>query len=153
QSGTPAGTASPRSSRLGGIILLVGGALVAIAVVLVIVLSGGSSKHSSGSSSDVASAAATTTTPSKTPAAALTTPQVVAQINLLPQSHSNKAAGIAEVLKEGSTKGIAIVAQHMTPNATRPPNAYAVWLYNSAGDAKLLGFVNPGVGKNGRLST
>ena len=38
-----------------------------------------------------------------------------------------------------------------------PPNgkhdAYAVWLYKSATQAKLLGFVNPGVGTNGKLST
>ena len=65
----------------------------------------------------------------------------------------SKAAGIAEVLKEGATDGIAIVAQNVTPNTTKPPNAYAVWLYNSPTDAHLLGFVNPGVGANGRLST
>ncbi len=38
-----------------------------------------------------------------------------------------------------------------------PPNtkhdAYAVWLYNSPTDSHILGFVNPGVGTNGRLST
>jgi hypothetical protein len=28
-----------------------------------------------------------------------------------------------------------------------------VWLYNSPGDAQLLGFVSPGVGKARRLST
>jgi hypothetical protein len=28
-----------------------------------------------------------------------------------------------------------------------------VWLYNSPTDAKILGFVNPGVTKTGRLST
>jgi hypothetical protein len=28
-----------------------------------------------------------------------------------------------------------------------------VWLYNSPSDAHLLGFVNPGVTSNGRLST
>jgi hypothetical protein len=39
------------------------------------------------------------------------------------------------------------------PNTTKPPNAYAVWLYNSASDAHFLGFVNPGVGTNGKLST
>lgn len=144
----------PRSSRLGGMILLIGGALVAIAVVLVIVLtSGGTSTGSHSSSAAASASSATGGATSTTTGTATSTPQVVAQINLLPPSGGGRSAGIAEVLKEGANKGIAIVAQHMTPNARRPPNAYAVWLYNSAADAKLLGFVNPGVGKNGRLST
>ncbi len=57
------------------------------------------------------------------------------------------------MLNEGSVDGIAIVAQNVPANTTKPPNAYAVWLYNSPNDAKLLGFVNPSVGKTGRLST
>jgi hypothetical protein len=79
----------------------------------------------------------------------------VAQINLSPPSSNSKskAAGIAEVLNEGSVDGIAIVAQNVPANTTKPPNAYAVWLYNSPTDAKILGFVNPSVGKTGRLST
>ena len=150
----------PRSSRVGGIILLVGGALVVIAVVLVIVLNSGgsSSSNSSSAAASVSASSSTATNPtapsSSTGAAASTTPQVVAQINLKPASGASKSeAGIAEVLKEGSKKGVAIVAQHMPPNSRKPPDAYAVWLYNSPNDAKLLGFVNPGVGKNGRLST
>jgi Sigma-70, region 4 len=151
----------PRSSRVGGIILLVGAALVVIAVVLVIVLSSGgsSSSNSSSAAASVSASSSSATNPtaplsSTSGAAASTTPTVVAQINLKPPSGGGKSeAGIAEVLKEGSKKGIAIVAQHMPPNTHKPPNAYAVWLYNSANDAKLLGFVNPGVGKNGRLST
>ncbi len=150
---------APRSSRVGGMILLIGAALVAVAVVLVIVLSSGGSSKGSHSSSSLASGPSATSSaasgagaPTTTSGAAATTPQVVAQINLLPPSGNGNAAGIAEVLKEGATKGIAIVAQHMAPNTTKPPNAYAVWLYNSAADAKLLGFVNPGVGHNGRLS-
>ena len=80
---------------------------------------------------------------------------MVAQINLTPPSSvkKTKIAGIAEVLNEGTSDGVAIVAQNVPPNKTKPPDAYAVWLYNSAKDAKLLGFVNPSVGKNGRLST
>ena len=64
------------------------------------------------------------------------------------QFDASKAAGIAEVLNEGSADGVAIVAQNMPPNANKPPNAYAVWLYNSPTDAQILGFVNPGVGKH-----
>jgi hypothetical protein len=122
-----------------------------VAVVAIILLSSGSSnpKPSAASSTPTPAASATTsasgsgTTPAK----------VVAQINLTPAVAGSKAAGIAEVLKEGANNGIAIVAQNVTPNTTKPPNAYAVWLYNSATDAHLLGFVNPGVGVNGRLST
>jgi hypothetical protein len=79
----------------------------------------------------------------------------VAQINLTPPASDKKsrAAGIAEVLNEGSVDGIAVVAQNVPANSTKPPNAYAVWLYNSPKDANLLGFVNPAVGKTGRLQT
>ena len=35
----------------------------------------------------------------------------------------------------------------------RQNDAYAVWLYNSPSDARILGFVNPSVGTNGRLQT
>jgi hypothetical protein len=150
-----------RSSRLGGTVLIAITVLI-VAVIAIILLSSG------GSNPSTPAASASSTTPS-TPAAASsttagsgttsasgsgTTPaKVVAQINLTPTATGSKAAGIAEVLKEGATNGIAIVAQNVTPNTTKPPNAYAVWLYNSPTDAHLLGFVNPGVGANGRLST
>ena len=145
---------APRSSRLGGVIVLVVGALVVIGVVVVIIAnSGGNSKSSSNSSSAASVSSSTTSSNGSSTTSGATTPQVVAQINLKPPSGGGTSAGIAEVLQEGGKKGIAIVAQHMAPNTRKPPNAYAVWLYNSAGDAQLLGFVNPGVGKNGRLST
>jgi hypothetical protein len=142
----------PGSSRLGGAILIVLGIVVVVVVVVVLVGSGGSSKnHSSSSSSSAAappaSASATTT------ASSSGSGKVLAQINLTSPVSGSKAVGIADVLKEGTTNGIAIVAQNVTPNTTKPPNAYAVWLYNSTSDAHILGFVNPGVGKNGRLST
>jgi hypothetical protein len=46
---------------------------------------------------------------------------------------------------------VCIAAESLAPNSKR--NAYAVWLYNSAADAQLLGLVNPGVGRDGRLQT
>ena len=146
----PAG--APRSSRIGGIILIGVAAVAAIVVAIVLITSGGSSKSptssSGGSKSSAAASSSSTTTASSSSAA-----HVVAQISLTAAKSGSKAAGIAEVLKEGANKGIAIVADHIAPNTTKPPNAYAVWLYNSSSDAQLLGFVNPGVGKNGRLST
>ena len=139
-------------SRLGGAVLI-GIAVVAVIAAVVIVIgvtSPGSAQHSQTSSVAKVSSAATTATSAATTSGSA---QVVAQINLTPPNPASKAAGIAEVLKEGATDGIAIVAQKVAPNTTNPPNAYAVWLYNSPTDADRLGFVNPGVGSNGRLST
>ncbi len=161
--GLPGGQPPPErnSSRRGGALVLGLAALaVVVAVVLIIVLSGGSSKKpatqaSSPSSTSTpavgtttAPAGSTTTTGSTT---STTATKVLGQINLTPPDSSSKAAGIAEVLQQGTTNGIAIVAQGVPPNSKH--DAYAVWLYNSPADAHLLGFVNPGVGTTGRLST
>jgi hypothetical protein len=158
ETGGPPPTGAPRSSRLGGIVVIAAGVVV-VAVVLVVVLAGGGSKHHAAStptssSTTVASQTSTSQT-STTTSTSSAAAKVLAQINLTPPSTSTgtKAAGIAEILSEGSTNGIAIVAQNVPPNATKPPNAYAVWLYNSPTDASILGFVNPGVTKTGRLST
>jgi hypothetical protein len=138
--------AHPRS-RLGGAILLAGGAAIAAAVVtavIVVGVGGGSTSHHQPVRAS-ARAGSTSAAATSTPAA-----QPVAQINLgSPQPHS-AAKGIAEVLAQGTTNEIAIVASGLTPNATHPPNAYAVWLYNSPTDSHILGF-DPGVGRNGRL--
>jgi hypothetical protein len=145
-----AGAGEARSSRLGGMILI-GVSVAVVAIILIVVLSsGGSSKKPQpvASTPTTASTASATTTPTTS-----STAKVIAQINLKPTAAGSKAAGIAEVLNEGSTNGIAIVAQNVTPNTTHPPNAYAVWLYNSPTDAHILGFVNPAVGATGRLST
>jgi hypothetical protein len=141
--GESAARSPRRVSRLGGGILLGVGAAVVIAVVLILVLTGGSSKKSN--------AAATHTTGTSTASTAGTTATPVAQINLLSPSGSKTTAGIAEVLRQGNNTAIAIVGQGLPANSKQ--NAYAVWLYNSGNDAQRLGFVNPGVGKNGRLET
>jgi Sigma-70, region 4 len=148
----------PRRSRRGGAILLGAGALVAVAVVAVVVIvatSSGSS-NSSASSTPASSTAAsvsssTTTTGSATSASSTASTKIVKQINLLPPDGKSKAVGIAQVLTQGTTTGIVIYATGIPPNT--PHNAYAVWLYNSPGDAKILGFVNPGVTKDGKLQT
>jgi hypothetical protein len=143
------------TSRRGGLILIGGVVAVAIVVLLVVLLSGGSSgkKPSTTAAKTPASSTSASSTTSTTSTTSSTAARVIAQINLTPPTGGSKAAGIAEVLKEGANNGIAIVGQNVPPNATKPPNAYAVWLYNSPTDAHILGFVNPGVGKNGRLST
>jgi hypothetical protein len=140
----------PPASRRGGALLLAGAALIVAAVIAALVASSGggsSSKTTSQASAGTTAASTGTTTP-----ATSTNSKVLAQINLNAPS-GGKAKGIAEVLRQQGRTGVAIVAQGLVPNTKSPPNAYAVWLYNSPSDARILGFVNPSVGTNGRLQT
>jgi hypothetical protein len=75
----------------------------------------------------------------------------VAQINLTAPTSAaaTKPIGVALVLKQGKNTGIAIRAQNLPANGKH--DAYAVWLYKSAKDSHILGFVNPAVGSNGVL--
>jgi hypothetical protein len=148
------GDGKRRSSRLGGIIVILLAVVVVLVVVFFIVRPGKSSPPprsaaSSSTTTPAASAGSSTTTTSSSSTAA----KVIAQINLTAPKSTSKAVGIAEVLNEGTSDGVAIVAQNIPPNTTKPPNAYAVWLYNSPTDSKILGFVDPGVGSSGRFST
>jgi hypothetical protein len=138
------------SSRIGGAVLLAGGAVVVVAVVLLVVLlAGGSSKPKQHPTAARTGAATGATGATGTTGAT----KVVAQINLKSPAGGTKPLGLAEVLKVQGKTGIAIVAQGLTANSKTPPNAYAVWLYNSPTDSHLLGFVNPAVGSNGQLRT
>jgi hypothetical protein len=112
---------------------------VVAAIVVLLVGGGGSKKHAS-------TAARTTST-------ATASPQILARIQLVPAASGSRAAGVAEVLRQAGTTAVAIAAANIPPNSKRPANAYAVWLANSATDSRLLGFVNPGVGADGRLQT
>jgi hypothetical protein len=154
EEGKPKAPRQRRTSRFGGMVLIGGAVAVVLIVVIAMIASGGSSSSSSSSTtSRAATPAASASTTAPTVSTTSTAAKVVAQINLLPPTAGSKAAGIAEVLKEGATDAIAIVAQNVPANTTQPPNAYAVWLYNSPTDAFRLGFVNPAVGKTGKLST
>jgi hypothetical protein len=143
------------SSRRGGAILLGLIGAVVIGVVVFLIADSGGSSHKSPTASAAATSASTTPGATSTTGcnpATSTTACPIAQINLRSPT-SSSTLGIAEVLKKQSTTAIAIVAQGVTPNTKH--NAYAVWLANSPTDshAVRLGFVNPGVGKNGRLQT
>jgi hypothetical protein len=122
------------SSKLGGLVLL---ALVAVAIIVGIVLlaSGGGG---GGGSSGTGTTPRTTTTGGRSPT-------VEAQINLRPAHERSGELGVANIVSQGNQRVIAIVAQGLLPSPR-----YAVWLYNSASDAQLLGFA-PRVGSNGRL--
>jgi hypothetical protein len=140
--------ARPPASRRGGALLLGGAVLVVAAVIAALVASGGGG----GSKKTSAATPPATTATAATPQPGSTNSQVLAQINLNPPS-GGSAKGVAEVVRQQGRVGVAIVAQSLTPNSKNPPNAYAVWLYNSPSDAHILGFVNPPVGNNGRLQT
>ena len=150
------GDGLPRSRTGGAVLLGLGVAVVVAVVVILIATSGGGSnkpKHAS-----VATTTPTTTAGSTTGTGTGTTTgsaKVIAQVNLRPPGSATAGtkspAGVAEVLQSGTSTGIAVLAQNMPANTKH--NAYAVWLYNSGSDARLLGFVSPGVGSNGKLST
>jgi Sigma-70, region 4 len=150
----PRPTDRPSSRRGGAIFLLIGAVVVVVVVVVLFVaLSGGSSKPSStGTASAKATTTGTSTAASGTTAATTgtTSAKVIAQVNLNPPSGTGTAKGVAFIVKAGSANGIVIEAQGVAPNSH---NAYAVWLSNTPTDSARVGFVTPGVGKNGRLQT
>jgi Sigma-70, region 4 len=142
-----------RSSRTGGAILLAAGALVAIAVVAAVVLlvvnSGGGKSHRSATAAATAKTSTGASASATTSAAPAARP--IAQVNLVSPTRNKKIAGVAEVLKQGSKTGLVLVAQGMPANSSH--DAYAVWLYNSPSDNRIVGFVNPGVKTDGKLQT
>jgi hypothetical protein len=123
---------------MGGAILLVGMGIL-VAVVLILVLSGGGGSSSKKAFSQPTSQPAGTTGG---------TPQVLAQVNLVPPRSGSRALGVANVLAQASQRALAIQAQGLTRSTTH--SFYAVWLVNSATDVLRLGFAPP-VGSDGRL--
>jgi len=136
--------AARRSSRRGGAILLAVVGVAVIVVVVVLLATGGSSKKHT-------TTAARASTGTTSTAGSTTTATPLAQVNLVSPTAGSKAAGVAVVLRQGTTTAIAIRAQNVPANSKH--DAYAVWLYNSPSDSVRLGFVNPPVGGNGVLQT
>jgi hypothetical protein len=129
-----------RSSRTGGILLLAGLAAI-IAVVVILIVSGGDDNGTTKTASS-------NTRPATEPSQTGPQPTPVAQINLKAADGSN-AVGIAQVLAQGNQRLLAVLGQRLSPSTQSA--AYAVWLYTSAAKAKLLGFVDPPVGKSGKF--
>ena len=129
-----------RSSRTGGILLLAGLAGI-IAVVVILIVSG-------GDDSGTTKTASSDTKPATQPSQTGPQPTPVAQINLKSADGSN-AVGIAVELIQNNQRVLSVQGQNVQPS-TRTSD-YAVWLYSSPSEAKLLGFVDPRVGKNGRF--
>ncbi len=141
----------PPSNRRGGAILLaIAAVVVVVAVILIVVLSNGSSSNSSTTAASTASTS-TPATGTPTTGTSTTAARPIAQVNLVSPSGNKHTAGIAEVIRQGTNTGLVIVGQGLPANTSH--DAYAVWLYNSASDSHLLGFVNPGVKANGKLQT
>jgi Anti-sigma-K factor rskA len=113
----------------------------------------GGSAHSTRAASPQTTAAVTTPHASTSPRTSrtTTTPGTLPPISLVSPGGGTTTSAIAEVVKQGKESAIAIVGHGLPANTKH--NAYAVWLYNTPNDAVRLGFVNPGVGKNGRLAT
>jgi hypothetical protein len=118
------------------VLLLAGGAIV-VAVVIVLLVNGGGSDNGKGS------------TLSKKPATTTSTQanQPVAQINLFAPNRSPNTVGLAQIFRNGNRRAVVIAAQGLLPGT------YALWLYNSTTDARLLGFVPQRVTSNGRFAT
>lgn len=139
-----------RSSRMGGILLLAGVAVI-VAVVVVLLVTGGSDDSSTTSTAASSSTPAPSQTQQQQTGAQQQTgpqPTPVAQINLKAAGGSG-AVGVAQVLAQGNQRELAILGQNLAPSTKT--GAYAVWLYTSQGNAKLLGFVDPPVGKSGKF--
>jgi hypothetical protein len=150
------GGAGPRktSSRRGGAILLGLVALVVLVVVIIALTTGGSSPKQAASTPPATTPTTpTTATTGTTGTTATTTTQahLVAQINLTSPTGAKNTAGVAQVIQQGTNTGIVIVAQGVPANT--PHNAYAVWLYKSASQSHLLGFVSQRVKSDGKLQT
>ncbi|MDQ6607412.1 MAG: hypothetical protein M3Z06_12800, partial [Actinomycetota bacterium] len=87
--------------------------------------------------------------------------RLLAQIHLQPPSGpQSQAGGVVAVYRRNPggrvgllprAKTFTVFARGLAPNTKR--DAYAVWLYASPSQTRLLGFVNPGVRSNGVLKT
>jgi hypothetical protein len=130
-----------RSSRLGGVLLL-GVVGIAVAVALILLIGGGS--DDSSSSSTPSTPAQTSTQSTNAQAAGLEQ-----QINMT--STSSDAVAVGFVLKQGNRRALGIQGQNF-PQTDNSRFFYAVWLKGPSG-SKRIGFVNTGVGKDGKLQT
>jgi hypothetical protein len=142
---------SPPSSRLGGALLLA--AIVAGVVVAVVLLSGGGSGKSGPGGAGGAAASAGSATSSTAGSGSTGTQTAKAKedrrITLRPPNAASHAAGVAEVLSEGTQYAFYIAAEHLPPSQGKG-FFYAVWLYNSPSSHEPLSRA-PTVGSNGSM--
>jgi hypothetical protein len=125
------GGAGRRSSRLGGALLL-------LALLLILGVGGFLLLRDDGEPAADAEPAATQAT------TAAPEGGVEAQINLQPAREGSTALGVAQIVAAEGRRGLAVAGQNL-----RPGN-YAIWLYTSRAEARLLGFA-PEVTETGVL--
>jgi hypothetical protein len=113
----------PRGSTRTRLLVLALGALVLVAVIVIVAVS------SSGGGTRKPSAASA---PAGT------------QLALAPVAAGSVAGGSATVERQHGGLLLLLRGHGLPPNTTS--DSYAVWLYNSQSDARLLGFVSPAVG-------
>jgi hypothetical protein len=116
-------------------------AVMGVGVLALLISGGGAAVASGGSTADVHAVASCRCGGAR----------VVKQVNLNPPRGRGKAKGIAEIIRLGNSAEIAIVAAGLRPNSKQ--TAYAVWLYNSLSDTRLLGFVSPPLRRGHHLQT
>ena len=122
-----------RSSRVGGAILIAAAVIGLFGLVFL-----GISLLSGDDDDDGGNRAGTSTTRTQPGGE----PRVVAQINLLPPEGSGgRHAGVAQIAERDGTRAIAMVAEGFAPARRNPPRFYALWFYNSAEDARFMGFL------------
>ena len=129
---------------------VIGALVIAVVVVLIVVLSSGgsSNKHNASVTTTTTAGARTSSASTSTSASGRATP--IAQIKLTSPTGA-PTTGLAIFVRQGNTVGVVIRAAHVPANTKH--DAYAVWLNTPPGTSHLLGFVNPGVGSNGTLTT
>jgi hypothetical protein len=75
--------------------------------------------------------------------------RLVAQLYLHALSGAKGPTAVVRVVEQGDAFGVTMLGAGLPANTER--DAYAVWLTNRRHQAKLLGFVDPPVKKDGRL--
>jgi hypothetical protein len=127
-------SAAPRVSRRGGAALIAGAlAVIALVLVLVLVVFNGDDKKDNAKNAADTTTTTTTTTQSQA--------KVQAQVNLTaPQDAPAKSAiAIVQIVDANGQEAVNAVSQGL-PSTSKA--AYAIWVYSSPSQAKLIGGFN-----------
>lgn len=76
--------------------------------------------------------------------------RTVQRFVMLPSTADRHAFGAGAVLSQGSNMLLLLQGRGLDANRH---DSYGVWLFNAPGDAQLLGFISPPVGKSGTFSS
>ncbi len=108
-------------------------------VVVLVVASSGTSHH----------ARAVVSRPAPHPSAAANV-RTLERLVLAPTGSNPSALGAGAVVRQGGSLLLLLQARGLAPSRG---DSYAVWLFNTTADARLLGFVSPQVGPAGTFSS